>query len=137
MLREARQNGLATQFFAGDTASDVALLKIAGEASDGLLCTYSPPVPPAVAETLRATAKGKPLDAPAFKAYAAVEVWAAAVNNAGSSASSAVAGAMKATAVNSIFGPVSFDAKGDVVGAAGDWAWYEWRGGKMAAVTAR
>jgi branched-chain amino acid transport system substrate-binding protein len=59
-------------------------------------------------------------------AYAAVQVWAQAVETAGSLDLAAVTGVMHSRQFDTVLGRIGFDAKGDVTGFD-PWSWYVWR----------
>jgi branched-chain amino acid transport system substrate-binding protein len=56
--------------------------------------------------------------------YAAFQVWAQAVAKAGTTDPQKVAATMRASAWDTVLGPISFDKKGDIT--AGGWAVYRW-----------
>jgi branched-chain amino acid transport system substrate-binding protein len=58
-------------------------------------------------------------------AYAAVEVWAQAVERAGSPAPAGVTKALQDGRFATVLGWIGFDGKGDLEG--GDWQWQVWR----------
>jgi branched-chain amino acid transport system substrate-binding protein len=66
-----------------------------------------------------------------FIAYAAVQVWAQAVEKAGTVEADAVAAAMRANEFDTVLGRIGFDAKGDVTGYD-TFVWYEWQAGDYA-----
>jgi branched-chain amino acid transport system substrate-binding protein len=59
-------------------------------------------------------------------AYAAVEVWAEAVERAGSLEQKAVIKSMHRGQFDTVLGQIGFDAKGDVTGFE-PWQWYVWQ----------
>jgi branched-chain amino acid transport system substrate-binding protein len=65
--------------------------------------------------------------------YAAVQVWAQAVEKAGTFAPKAVAEALHANQFDTVLGRIGFDAKGDVHGYE-PFTWYVWREGNFALV---
>jgi branched-chain amino acid transport system substrate-binding protein len=68
-----------------------------------------------------------------FKPYAAVQVWAQAVERAGTLETQAVAEALRSNQFDTVLGRIGFDAKGDVTGYE-TFVWYVWRDGKSAPV---
>ena len=66
-----------------------------------------------------------------FRAYAVIQVWARAVERAGTSAPSAVAETLRASQFDTVLGRIGFDQKGDVTGA-NTFVWYVWKGGEFA-----
>ena len=65
-----------------------------------------------------------------FRAYAVIQVWARAVERAGTSAPSAVAEILRASQLDTVLGRIGFDPKGDVTGA-NTFVWYMWKGGEL------
>ena len=59
-------------------------------------------------------------------AYAAVQVWAQAVEAAGSTDLDAVVSAMHSRQFDTVLGKIGFDEKGDVTGFD-PWQWYVWQ----------
>ena len=64
-------------------------------------------------------------------AYAAVTIWAEAVQSAGSFDAAAVAAAIKARRFSTILGELAFDAKGDLTPESQEWVWYRWHADRM------
>jgi branched-chain amino acid transport system substrate-binding protein len=69
------------------------------------------------------------------KPYAAVQVWAQAVEKAGTFETKAVADALRAGEFDNVLGRIGFDAKGDVTGYD-TFVWYVWKDGKFAPMDA-
>jgi branched-chain amino acid transport system substrate-binding protein len=114
----------------GIGGEDFAL--IAGPAADGTLMTHAPiPMVDPEAERLakRFASKGFAGLPGTFRAYAVIQVWARAVEQAGTTAPSAVAKTLRASQFDTILGRVGFDQKGDVTGA-NTFIWYVWKGGE-------
>ena len=59
-------------------------------------------------------------------AYAAVQVWAQAVEAAGSLELTAVIETMRSLQFDTVLGRIGFDHKGDVTGFE-PWSWFVWR----------
>jgi branched-chain amino acid transport system substrate-binding protein len=111
-------------------SQDFAL--IAGAAADGTLFTNAP-VPMTDPEAARLAKRfaskdfgGKPGP---FRAYAVIQVWAQAVERAGTFTPSAVAETLRASQFDTVLGRVGFGPKGDVTGA-NTFIWYVWKGGE-------
>ena len=128
ILRAARDRGYALRMAGGDALGVEEFRAAAGPAAAGTVFTARPdvrgtPAAAPVLEAFRALGLG---ELPAgIGAYAAVEVWAEAVRRAGSPRPEDVADALHRGRFRTVIGPVAFDAKGDLVGAA--WQWFEWR----------
>jgi len=134
LVRQIGEAGLSIQSLTDPAAADVAFSQIAGKAAEGVMFTASPdPTASSAVAPLIAAARARQIDmSPRIaNAYAAVEVWAAAVRRAQSFDTAKVGATLHATSFDTVLGPVSFDAKGDNVGPAGEWVWYRWHGGKV------
>jgi branched-chain amino acid transport system substrate-binding protein len=133
ILRQAHDRGYELQLVAGDTMGGEDFALIAGPANDGTLFT-SPPIPMANPEAIalakRFESKGFSGKSGPFRAYASVQVWARAVERAGTSVPSAVAETLRASQFDTVLGSIGFDQKGDVTGA-NTFVWYVWKGGEL------
>ena len=69
----------------------------------------------------------------ALYSYAAVQLWAQAVEKAGTVEPKAVAAALHANQFDTVLGTIGFDEKGDVTGYE-PFVWYVWREGNYAPV---
>jgi len=130
IIRQAREHGYELQLVGGDALvlEDFAL--IAGPASDGTLMTSPPePLNPKAAEF---AAKAPGSLRPSFEIYAVFQVWAQAVEKAGTIATEAVAEALRSHEFHTILGTIGFDGKGDVIGHE-IFVWYVWKKGKYGA----
>ena len=134
LLRQAHDRRYNLQMVSGDGLGGEDFALVAGAAAEGTLMTHAPtPMadPEAVLLAERFASKdfgGKPGP---FRAYAVVQVWARAVERAGTSTPSAVAETLRASQFDTVLGGVGFDLKGDVTGA-NTFVWYMWKGGKLA-----
>ena len=70
---------------------------------------------------------------PPFAVYAAFQVWAQAVEIAGTFETKAVAYVLHTHEFDTLLGRIGFDAKGDVTGYD-TFIWYVWKDGKFAPV---
>ena len=132
IIRQAREHGYELQLVAGDGISNEDFGLIAGPASDGTLMTY--PSAPSEARGGRAKAKVlRQLCRPPITTYAAFQVWAQAVEIAGTFETKAVAEALRSHQFDTVLGRIGFDAKGDVTGYE-TFVWYVWKDGKFAPV---
>jgi branched-chain amino acid transport system substrate-binding protein len=131
ILRQAHDKGYNLQMVSGDGIGGEDFALIAGPAADGTLFTHAPiPTADPEAEVLaeRFAAKGfGGLPGP-FRAYAVIQVWAQAVEQAGTFKPSAVAETLRAAQFDPVLGRIGFDQKGDVTGAD-TFVWYIWKGG--------
>lgn len=130
---EMERQGFDPLLVGGDTLADAEYGAIAGEAADGTVFTYQPD-PLALAEAAAAVAAiraagGSP-DGFALYAYAAVEVWSAAVARTETTAFDAISAEIATGTFQTAIGEVSFSPIGDYEGP--DWVWYVWSAGDIA-----
>jgi branched-chain amino acid transport system substrate-binding protein len=103
---------------------------IVGDAIEGVRMTSPPDVatwPEAadVMETFRSEGFEPGGSTGAFQAYATIEAWAQAVEEAGTLDGKAVAAALREGTFETVLGTIGFDDKGDVTGYD-SFVWYEW-----------
>ena len=127
IIRQAKEHGYPLQLVAGDGIANENFGLVAGVASDGTLMTSFPS--PSGPEAVKVGARFKEGLRPNFRAYAAVQVWAAAAGQAGTFATAQVATALRTHTFDTVLGRIGFDAKGNVTGYA-TFVWYVWRDGK-------
>lgn len=128
-VREIRAGHLNPVILSGDGSHGSVIGEIAGAASDDMHVTYAPDLTrgtAAAALLAELRARGVTMTSSQLRAYAAVEVWSAAVARAGSLDGAAVAAALRAGPIDSVIGPIAFDQWGDLTTGAGDWVWYRW-----------
>jgi branched-chain amino acid transport system substrate-binding protein len=131
MARTARDRGYSLQLVSGDPLSTEEFGLIAGPAAEGTLFTFS--------ADARQNAEAGPV-VKRFRAenfepagytllsYAAVQVWAQAVEKAQSMDLPAIIALLRNNQFDTVLGRIGFDDKGDL--AAQTWTWYVWRGGE-------
>ena len=104
---------------------------IAGSAVEGTLFTFVPD-PRRNAEAApvveRFRAENFEPDSYTLLSYGAVQVWAQAVEQAGSLEPQAVIASVHSHQFDTVLGRVEFDKKGDLTAQA--WIWYAWKGGQ-------
>jgi branched-chain amino acid transport system substrate-binding protein len=110
----------------GVGSEDFAL--IAGDAAEGVPMTYymdaaRQPAAAAVVAEFRA-AGADPIGSELY-AYAAVQAWAQAVEEAGTTDAAPVAEALRREQLDTVLGTIGFDAKGDVTGFD-PFVWFVW-----------
>jgi branched-chain amino acid transport system substrate-binding protein len=130
ILRTARERGDGLQLIGGDGLGMDEFWIAAGLAGEGTIFTARPDVrgrPEAEAVLAEFRARGLGRRPFGLGAYAAVEVWAQAVERAGTPELAAVARALRRGWFATVLGPVAFDGKGDLEGA--DWQWQVWTKG--------
>ncbi len=134
IMREGAAQGYTPQYFSEDAAVTSALWQIAGPTAEGMLMTFPPPAeksPAAAKAVAELTALKEDPTGYVLYSYATIQIWAEAAAKAGTTDPGKVAAELKAGGPwPSVLGPVSFDAKGDVVNAA--YAIYKWHDGNYA-----
>jgi branched-chain amino acid transport system substrate-binding protein len=136
ITRQAHEQGLNAQLISGDALVTDEYWAITGDTGQGTLMTFSPdPRKNQVAQPVVAEFKAQGYDPEGYTlyTYAAVQAWADAVEKAGSTDLEAVENALRGNQFETVLGPISFDEKGDVKGAA--YVMYEWKDGKYAEVS--
>jgi branched-chain amino acid transport system substrate-binding protein len=131
IVRQARDSGYDLQLVSGDGLGNEDFALIAGSAADGALMTLVPdprtnPAAATLAERLDHLGAE-----PAYTAYAAVQVWAQAVQTADTWETDAVAEALRNQEFDTVLGRIGFDHEGDVTGYD-TFVWYQWQGGDYA-----
>jgi branched-chain amino acid transport system substrate-binding protein len=127
---KARLTDLAFLVPDGVASGDFAL--IAGDAAEGIPMTmYMDAVRhPAASDVVAALeAEGTEPLGPELYAYAAVQAWAQAVEQAGTTDAARIAEVLRQEQFDTVLGTIGFDAKGDVTGFD-PFVWYVWTDGK-------
>ena len=112
---------------AGDALADSEFPLIAGSATAGIFSPLSRPrrAPAAGPIVEKFRAKNIDPDGCTLYTYAAIQVWAQAATGAGSVDGRTVAGVLKSCSFNTVLGPRSFTAKGDITQL--DYVVYGWK----------
>ena len=118
ILRQARAAGLKTQFMGPEGVANVSLSNIAGESAEGLLVTKPKnydqvPANKPIVDAIKAK-KQDPSGAFVWTTYAALQSLQAGLNQSDDPAE--IAKYLKANSVETVMGPLSWDAKGDLKG---------------------
>jgi len=132
LIRQARDREYGVQLVAGDSLSTGEFWLVAGPAGEGTLFTsFSDPTKdPRAAEIMsRVRARLQQPNARALYSYAAVQLWAQAVEKAGTTDAARVAEMLRQEQFDTVLGAIGFDAKGDVTGFD-PFVWYVWTDGK-------
>jgi branched-chain amino acid transport system substrate-binding protein len=130
LVRLARERGAHLQLVGGDALGVEDFSLIAGPASDGtLFTTYPGPHGRLEAAGVAARITRSSLPREPMMTYAAFQVWAQAVEEAGTFDMKAVADALRSHKFNTVLGRIGFDKKGDVTGNE-TFVWYQWLGGR-------
>ena len=134
ILLALRARGDDLQLVGGDGLGMEEFWTIAGEAGAGTLFSSRPDpkgLPGAADVMTRLQARGLPsMRASGLGWYAAVQVWARAVERAGTADLPAVARTLRRGHFGTVLGRVAFDQKGDLEGAT--WQWQVWEQGSYA-----
>lgn len=132
IVRQAKARLDDIEFLLPDGVSGEDFWLIAGEAAEGIRMTAladAPNRPSAEAVVARLREGGiEPLGATLF-AYAAIEVWAQAVEQAGTIEAAAVLPLLRGETFDTVVGRLGFDSKGDVTGID-TFDWFVWTDGR-------
>jgi len=129
ILRQSSQGGLKLAVMSGNTSTSAELATAAGSAIDGLLFTFYPDPRkyPASAEIVKRFRDNKiEPDGYVLFCYAAVQVYAQALQKAGSLKYADVQKALAGGTFDTVLGKVAFDAKGDPKDPG--FVVYQWKG---------
>ena len=128
ILRQAHDRGYALRLVANAAMATEDFPIIAGPGLEGtvMIATADMRQSPQAAEVVgRSRAQGYEPLGTTLNAYAAVQVWAQAVEAAGSLDLDAVLEAMHGRRFDTVLGRIGFDAQGDVTGFE-PWQWFVW-----------
>ncbi len=132
--RQARQQGMTPTMIGGDALVTNEYWQIAGDAGNGTLMTFpSDPRrrPSAAAVVKQFRDKGIDPEGYVLYAYAAIQIWADAVKQAGTTDPKKVAAVLHGgKPFDSVLGKISYDKKGDVTDS--DYVFYVWKNGSYA-----
>ena len=129
-MRTARERGDGLQLIGGDGLGMDGFWSVAGKSGERTIFSGRPDVrnrPDAAAILERFRRRGLGSGINGLGAYAAVQVWAQAVERAGSVDLAAVAETLRRSRFQTVLGQVAFDQKGDLEDAA--WQWKVWTEG--------
>jgi branched-chain amino acid transport system substrate-binding protein len=138
IVRALRARGDDLQLVGGDALGMEEFWKIAGEAGAGTLFSArpEPKEPSGTAELLeRPQALGLGTRSAVLGWYAAVQVWAQAVERARTLDSAALIEILHRGGFETVLGRVAFDSKGDLEGAS--WEWQQWIEGRQVPIVGR
>ena len=130
-VRQARQEGLDATMMATSAAANQEYWDLAGPGGEGTLMSFAPDPrkSPSAAEVVRRfAAEGYDPEGFTLSSYAAVQVFAEAARRAGSTGLDALEKALHEGTYETVLGPITFDAKGDVRGF--EYSMYRWHDGK-------
>jgi branched-chain amino acid transport system substrate-binding protein len=128
VMRSLRPQGDQVQLIGGDALGGEEFWLAAGAAGEGTIFSARPAIRwGSEAAAVRAALRGRGPGPGGVAAYAAVEVWAQAVERAGTAAASLVAEELRRGRFDTVLGRVAFDDKGDLRGAG--WQMQIWSDG--------
>ncbi|NDJ55944.1 high-affinity branched-chain amino acid ABC transporter substrate-binding protein LivK [Enterobacteriaceae bacterium 4M9] len=139
MLRQARAQGLKTQFMGPEGVGNTSLSNIAGDSAEGLLVTMpkrydQDSVNQPIVNALKADKKD-PSGPYVWITYAAVQSLATALERSASSEPEALANDLKAHGAQTVIGPLAWDDKGDLKGF--DFGVFRWHADGSSSVAAQ
>jgi branched-chain amino acid transport system substrate-binding protein len=129
--RQMVEQGMSTLLVSGDALVTNEYWAITGPAGNGTLMTFSPDPrknPEAAEVVKRFEAKGIVPEGYVLYTYAAIQVWAQAVTEAGTTNFDPVNAVLAARKFHTVLGELGFDSKGDVT--LPGYVMYEWKDGK-------
>jgi branched-chain amino acid transport system substrate-binding protein len=127
ILRQMRAQGMKSQMISGDAIATNEFWSITGAEGEGMLFTFGPDPrkrPTAAAVVKRFKDKGIDPEGYTLYTYAAMQIWVAAVKKANSTDAKKVAEVVRTGKWDTVLGPISFNAKGDI--NAVDYVFYRW-----------
>ena len=130
IVRQSREQGLNAPLLSGDSLNTLEFATLAGKAADGTMFTNAAearnlPTATKVVEEFRA--EGFEPEGYTLSTYAAIQVWAQAVEKAGTTDAEKVAETMRSGSWDTVIGKLSFDDKGDLT--ASTYVWYVFKDG--------
>ncbi len=131
IIREAKKELPNLTLVSGDSLVSEDFVAIAGDAVSGTYFTFGPDIRlrPEAARVVAAFREENDYEPDGYTlyAYAAVQAWAQAVEQAGSLKSAAVVEALRSGAFDTVLGRIGFDDNGDITGAS-PFVWYVFTG---------
>src|SRR5690606_31416913 len=130
IARQAAEQGLKAQLIGADSLNTLEFISIAGDAANGVMFSNAAearnlPTAQAAVEKTRAT--GFEPEGYTLSAYAAMQAWADAANEDGTTDSEKVAETLRAHDWDTVIGTIGFNEKGDLKTAA--YVWYVFKDG--------
>jgi branched-chain amino acid transport system substrate-binding protein len=125
-----REQGLQAQLISGDALVTDEFWSITGDIGNGVLMTFSPDPranPNAQAVVAAFEAQGINPEGYTLYTYAAIQSWAKAANEAGTTDFGPVVEKLNTMTFETVIGDLSFDDKGDVT--LPGYVFYEWKDG--------
>lgn len=131
IIRQARSRGYGVRMIGPDTLNTEFFWRVAGEASEGVLFPSNPDLrtnPEAAPLVAKFRANGYEPEGITLQTYTAVQVWAEAVEQAGTLELDAMIDSLRTRQFATLFGTIGFDEKGDATGYE-PFEWYIWKDG--------
>ena len=133
IVRQAREQGLQANLLSGDSLNTLEFATLAGDAANGVMFTNAAEarnLPTAQDVVKKFRDGGFEPEGYTLSTYAAIQIWAAAVAEAGSTEAAKVAETLRSHAWPSVIGELAFDAKGDLTSST--YVWYVFKDGNYA-----
>jgi branched-chain amino acid transport system substrate-binding protein len=137
IVRQSREQGLNAPLLSGDSLNTLEFATLAGKAADGTMFTNAAEarnLPTAVKVVEEFRKEGFEPEGYTLSTYAAIQVWAAAVEKAGSTDTAKVAETLHANSYDTVIGKLSFDPKGDLTSST--YVWYVFKDGNYSELKA-
>ena len=131
IVRQAREQGLNAQLVSEDALVTNEFWSIAGDAGEGTLMTFQPDprkLDTAKDVVAKFTAQGYDPEGYTLYTYAALQVWKAAVEKAGTTEAAKVSENIRGKAFDTVIGKLTYDNKGDVLNP--EYVWFVWSKGQ-------
>jgi branched-chain amino acid transport system substrate-binding protein len=130
MARSARDRSYSVQLLSGDAMATQEFDLIAGAAAEGILFTFTDPRRKVEAAPIIERFRAENFEPEGYTliTYGAVQVWAQAVEKAGSLNLQAVIASLRNHRFDTVLGPIDFNDKGDLTAYSREW--YVWKGGE-------
>jgi branched-chain amino acid transport system substrate-binding protein len=138
IVRQARSRGYTLQMVGPDILSDEYFGRVAGRASEGVLFPSWPDLrsmPKAAPLVAKFRARNYEPEGITIPTYISVQIWADAVEKAGTLELDGVINSLRTNQFDTLFGTIGFDEKGDVYGYE-TLVWYVWQVGNYVACKA-
>ena len=130
MVRQMREQGMATRLVSGDALVTDEYWSITGDAGEGTLMTFSPDPrknPAAAPVVQKFRDKGIEPEGYVLYTYGAIQAFVLAAEKAGSTDLDALIATLRAESFDTVLGTIGFDMTGDVT--APGYVFYEWKNG--------
>jgi branched-chain amino acid transport system substrate-binding protein len=131
IVRQSREQGLQAPLLSGDSLNTLEFATLAGKAADGTMFTNAAEarnLPTAVKVVEEFRKEGFEPEGYTLSTYAAIQVWKAAVEKAGTTDTAKVAETIHGNTFDTVIGKLSFDPKGDLTSST--YVWYVFQDGK-------